>query len=109
MAERTRSLIHLPETLPKGQPFEVRVTLGHPMESGLRPDGFGKLVPRSLVTHFECKLDEQKVCSIELSPAIAANPYLSFWVRADAPGTLAFEWLGDKGFVHRETRAVKPT
>ncbi|NDG38771.1 MAG: thiosulfate oxidation carrier complex protein SoxZ [Betaproteobacteria bacterium] len=108
MAERTRSLIHLPQGLLKGQPFEVRVTLGHPMENGLRPDGFGNVVPRSLVTHFECKLDEQKVCAVELYPAIAANPYLSFWVRADAPGMLVFEWLGDRGFVHRETRAIAP-
>jgi len=109
MAERTRSLIHLPETVLKGQPFEVRVTLGHPMENGLRPDGFGNVVPRSLVTRFECKLGEALVCSVDLHPAIAANPYLSFWVRADVTATLAFEWLGDNSFAYRETRSIRPT
>ena len=41
-------------------------------------------------------------------PAIAANPYLAFWLRADGPGTLSFEWSGDWGFQHRETRAIQP-
>ena len=35
---KVRSLIHLPELIRRGQPFEVRTTLGHPMENGLRAD-----------------------------------------------------------------------
>ena len=107
-AAKTRSLITLPAAPRKGVPFEVRALLGHPMENGLRPDGFGNVVPRSLVTSFECTLDGVQVCHITLYPAIAANPYLAFWVRADGPGTLRFEWLGDNGFAHRETRALQP-
>ena len=105
---KIRSLIHLPEELRKGVAFEVRATLGHPMENGLRPDGYGNVVPRSLVTRFECRLDTALVCGVDLYPAIAANPYIAFWVRADGAGTLSFEWLGDNGFQHRETRAIAP-
>ena len=50
-----------------------------------------------------------RVIAVDLHPAIAANPYLAFWLRADGPGTLSFEWWGDWGFHHRETRAVQPT
>ena len=71
---RIRTLIHLPDGWRKGVPFEVRTTLGHPMENGRRPDGFGNVVPRSLVTRFECRLDAALVCSVDLYPAIAANP-----------------------------------
>ena len=108
-APKTRSLITLPAAPRKGVPFEVRALLGHPMENGLRPDGYGNVVARSLVTSFECTLDGVQVCRITLHPAIAANPYLAFWVRADGdgPGTLQFEWLGDNGFQHRETRALQ--
>jgi sulfur-oxidizing protein SoxZ len=105
---KTRSLIHLPEAVRKGQPFEVRATLGHPMENGLRADGYGNIVARDLVTRFECRHDGVLVCSIDLFPAIAANPDLAFWVRANAPGTLVFEWFGDNGFRHRESRAIVP-
>lgn len=104
---RVHTLIHGLDGLKRGQPAELRVMLGHPMENGLRHDGFGNVVPRNIVTRFECRLDGQLVFGADLHTAIAANPYLAFWVRADGPGTLRFEWLGDNGFAHRETRALQ--
>ena len=105
---RVRTLIHGLDRLQRGVPGEIRVTLGHPMENGLRPDGAGNVVPRRLVTRFECRLDGALVFGADLYPAIAANPYLAFWLRADGPGNLSFEWLGDWGFAHRETHAIAP-
>lgn len=105
---RVRSLIHGLDTLQRGVPGELRVTLGHPMENGLRHDGYGNVVPRSIVTRFECRLDGALVVAVDLHPAIAANPTLAFWLRADGPGTLSFEWWGDWGFHHLETRPVQP-
>lgn len=105
---RVRTLIHGTEGLQRGVPAELRVTLAHPMENGLRHDGYGNVVPRNLATRFECRLDDALVIAADLYPAIAANPYLAFWVRADRPGTLHFEWWGDNGFHHRESRAVDP-
>ena len=107
-APKVRSLIHGTDALKRGVPGEIRVTLGHPMENGLRPDGLGNVVPRALITRFERRLDGQLVFAADLYPAISANPYLAFWLRADQPGTLSFEWLGDWGFQHRETRAIRP-
>lgn len=105
-AAKPRALIHLPATLRRGKAFEVRALLGHAMENGLRPDGYGNVVPRNLVTRFGCRLDGVLVCAVDLYPAIAAYPYLAFWARADGSGTLRFEWLGDNGFAHVETRAL---
>ncbi len=107
-APRVRSLIHGTDRLRRGQPGELRVTLGHPMENGLRHDSLGGLVPRNIVTRFECRLDGRLVFGADLFTALAANPYLAFWVRADGPGMLSFEWTGDRGFQHRETRAIQP-
>ena len=100
----TRALIHAPPSARRGEVVELRVTLGHPMENGLRPDGFGNVVPRSLVTRFECRQDSRLLFAADLYPAIAANPYLAFFLRAERSGPLSFEWTGDHGFVHRETR-----
>ncbi len=105
---KVRSLIHGTDTLQRGVPGEIRVTLGHPMENGLRPDGLGNVVPRALVTRFECRLDGRLVFAADLYPAISANPHLAFWLLVDQPGTLSFDWSGDWGFQHRETRAIRP-
>ena len=111
MAEtaKVRTLIHLGDAPRRGVPFEVRATIAHPMENGLRSDGYGNVVPRSILTRFECRVGDRVAFAADLYPAVAANPYLGFWLRLDGAATLNFEWLGDNGFVHRETRTVEPT
>jgi sulfur-oxidizing protein SoxZ len=101
-----RTLIHVPPSVRRGEAFEVRATLGHPMETGHRADGQGATVPRDIVNSFECELDGVAVFKAILYPAIAANPTLAFWLRATQSGTLTFTWRGDRGFAHRETVAL---
>jgi sulfur-oxidizing protein SoxZ len=86
---KVRTLIHLPEGLRKDQPTEVRATLGHPMENGMRADGHGNVVPHNLVTRFECQHDGVLVCSIDLFAA-DANEYLALaaWLALRAAGML---------------------
>ena len=103
-----RTLVAIPADWRRGEAFEVRTTLGHPMETGLRTDSYGVALPRNLVTRFEASLDGALVFAADLYPAIATNPYISFWVRADGPATLTLEWTGDRGFRHRETRTLQP-
>lgn len=99
----TRALIHIPAQAKRGEVVEIRATLGHAMETGHRPDNEGKLVPRDIVTRFECSLDGVQVFAADLYPAISANPYVAFSLRADKAGTLVFTWQGDHGFRHSET------
>lgn len=102
----TRALIHLPVAIERGSVFEIRTTLAHPMETGHRRDGAGVLLPRDVVTRFECRLDGALVFAADLHPAVAANPYLAFTLRAERPGELSFRWEGDRGFRHQETRRL---
>lgn len=99
----TRTLIHVPNPARRGEVIEIRTTLGHPMESGHRADSQGRLVPRSIVTRFECRLDGERVFGMDLYPAVAANPYVAFALRAQRSGTLVFSWEGDHGFRHSES------
>lgn len=102
-----RTLIHLPSGLRRGEPFEVRTTIAHPMETGYRPDANGRVVPRDIVRRLRCTLDGELVFSAELFPAVAANPYLAFQVRAERSGQLQITWEGDNGFAQTETVAVQ--
>jgi sulfur-oxidizing protein SoxZ len=100
-----RTLISVPAAR-SGEVIEIRATLGHPMETGHRPDGMGRLVPRNIVTRFECRLDGERVFGMDLFPAVAANPYIAFTLRAQRSGTLTFTWEGDNGFAHSETKSL---
>lgn len=100
------ALIHLPSPIVRGSVVEIRTTLAHPMETGHRRDSGGTLLPRDIVTRFECRLDGQRVFEADLFPAIAANPYLAFLLRAEREGELRFTWEGDRGFRHQEIRRL---
>jgi sulfur-oxidizing protein SoxZ len=102
----TRAVITLPTAIKAGEPFEVRATVAHVMETGYRTADDGARLPRDLVRRFECRLNGELLFAADLFAAVSANPYLSFWLRADKSGELSFSWRGDKGFEHRETRPL---
>ena len=104
-----RTLISLPKTARRGDVVEVRVTIGHPMETGYRPGADGKRLPRDIIQRFSCRYDGETVFAAELFPAISANPYLAFHTVATQSGTLEFRWEGDNGFSHTERVAISVT
>jgi sulfur-oxidizing protein SoxZ len=89
--------ISVPTTVPRGEPFEVRIQIRHPMETGYRTDDFGKSIPRNVIRTFACRYDGESVFTAQLSSGIAANPFLRFYVTARASGEMTFEWVDDAG------------
>jgi len=102
-----RALITVPRSLRRGETFEIRVLIAHPMETGFRVDASGQRVPRSLIRRFTCHYDGELVIEADLFPAISANPYLSFHAVARGSGTLDFAWYGDDGFRRTESVAIE--
>ena len=98
-----RTLIHLPPTIRRGEVIDVRATIAHPMETGFRADSNGQVLPRDVLTRFECRLDGALVFAADLFPALTANPMLAFTLRAERTGTLSFSWEGDRGFSQTES------
>ena len=104
-----RVLLNLPRSAAKGTVIEIRSLIMHPMESGFRPGVNGSILPRDIITRFTCTYDGEEIFHAELSPAIAANPFISFTTVATASGTLVFTWEGDGGFHQTETRSLAVT
>jgi len=102
----TRVLINLPAKAKRGEIIEIKTLISHPMESGYRVGTNGNLIPRDIITRFTCSYDGEEVFRAELSPAIAANPFIAFFTTATESGTLAFHWSGDYGFTASETAAI---
>jgi sulfur-oxidizing protein SoxZ len=42
----------------------------------------------------------------DLSPAVAANPFITFFTVATESGMLEFKWIGDNGFSEAVTATV---
>ena len=91
------SRINIPGKIVRGQPFEVRISIRHPMETGYRMDNAGKSITRNVIRTFTCRYNDTVVFSARLSSGIAANPSLRFFVTAADSGELVFEWLDDAG------------
>jgi sulfur-oxidizing protein SoxZ len=103
----TRALVLLPRPITRGQIVEVRATVAHPMETGHRRGSGGELLPRDIVRRLEVRLNGDLVFAADMHPALSANPYVAFHLRAQASGSLVLTWRGDQGFAHSETVAFE--
>lgn len=101
-----RTLINIPKSVRRGEAFDIRVLIAHPMEPGVRRDADGRLIPRDIINRFTCSLDGVEVIDIDLQPAIAANPFLAFSAVAQTSGTLVMTWTDDHGAVQTERVAI---
>jgi len=106
-----RTLINLPKSVRRGDSIEIQTLIAHPMETGYRPGSDGVILPRDLIRHFKCFFSDGSgqalVFAAELFPAVSANPYLAFQMRATGSGTLTLIWEGDQGFRQTETVALQ--
>jgi len=101
-----RALIKVPANARRGDVIEIKTLISHPMETGYRVGANGAMIPRDIITIFTCAYNGEEVFRAQLSPAIAANPFLSFFTVARDSGTLEFRWTGDNGFSATETATI---
>lgn len=104
-----RVLINVPKQVRSKEPFDVKLLISHPMESGQRRDSMNLPIPRDIIKSFVCTYDGEEVLSVDLFPAIAANPFLSFSVCVERSGTLTMMFTDDHGTVQIETAAIAVT
>ena len=101
-----KALIRVPAEAKKGEAIEIKTLISHPMESGQRRDNLGQPIPRQILNRFVCTYNGAEVFRADLFPAIAANPFLSFFTIATESGELAFKWTDDDGTTQTETARI---
>jgi sulfur-oxidizing protein SoxZ len=92
------TLINVPPKAKRGDIIEIKTLTSHIMETGFRRTAAGELIPRNIITSFTCRYNGNEVFRADFFPAIAANPYVSFFTIARESGKFEFEWIGDNGF-----------
>ena len=99
--------LHVPPSVKRGEPFEVRVIVKHPMETGFRRDYDGKAIPLNIVDRLACDYGGREVFRARLGSGIAANPYFTFYVLAGKSGELVVRWSDDRGETGRVAAQVR--
>ena len=100
------ALINVPAKAKRGDIIEIRTLTSHIMETGFRHTAGGELVPRDIITSFTCRYNGTEIFRADFFPAIAANPFISFFTIAKDSGKFEFEWIGDKGFSETASASI---
>ncbi|MCA8899755.1 MAG: thiosulfate oxidation carrier complex protein SoxZ [Hyphomonas sp.] len=98
--------ISIPDTAKAGEILDIKAMIQHPMETGYRRNGKGQVIPRDIITSFECTYGGVIVFKAGFQPGIAANPFLSFCLRAAQSGPIEFKWTDQRGETWSETREL---
>lgn len=104
-----RIRVAVPESVAAGDAAEIRAIIGHPMETGLRHNSTGLPVPVRITEWFRCHTNGNLALSVKLEPAIAANPYLGFFLKVDGFTEVTFEWVDTSGDVYTEKATIFAT
>jgi sulfur-oxidizing protein SoxZ len=92
-----RALINVPKTAKRGDVIEIKTLISHIMETGYRIGVTGQPIPRDIIDNFICMYNGEEIFRAQLYPAIAANPYISFFAVATESGTMTFTWTDQHG------------
>ncbi|MCR9269717.1 MAG: thiosulfate oxidation carrier complex protein SoxZ [Hyphomonadaceae bacterium] len=99
----------VPDTAQRGEVIEIKALIQHPMESGFRRGSRGEVIPRNIITRFECRYNGALVFASDFQPAIAANPILTFHTVATETGELEFKWTDQNGEAWSEIATITVT
>ena len=81
-----------------GDKATVRVLMAHEMETGLRKDAAGKVIPAWYIQDVSAQLNGKTVMTAQWGPAVSKNPFLQFTVKGAKTGDkVSVSWVDNKG------------
>lgn len=100
------ALINVPAKAKRGEIIEIKTLMSHIMETGYRRTATGEIIPRDIITSFTCRYNSVEIFRADLFPAIAANPFITFFTVASESGKFDFDWIGDNGFTESASAPI---
>ena len=101
--------VQVPGTARRGEVIQVRIAIQHVMETGFRPDNFGRRIPKNVINTLVCRYNGVEIFRAEMGSGVAANPLLQFHVIAGASGEFVFAWVDDTGQRGEERASITVT
>lgn len=104
---KVKPRVKVPKSATAGEVITVKTLISHPMESGQRKDKkTGDLIPRKIINKFSASFNGEEVVSVDIDPAVSANPYFQFEMVVPEAGTLLFQWTDDDGTVYETEKKI---
>lgn len=104
MASKPR--VKVPNKAAAGEIITIKTLISHEMETGLRKDKDGNVIPRQIINKFTAEFNGQPVFSADLHPAISANPYVEFTAKVSESGKFKFTWFDDNGSTYEDEQEI---
>ena len=98
--------VKAPKEAKRGEIVEIMTLISHPMDTGLRKDQDGILIPRKIINEFICIYNGDIVFKTNMHEAISANPLIQFNFIVKESGTLELIWHEDGGQGYATTRKI---
>jgi predicted secreted protein len=95
--------VSVPATADRGAIIPVRALISHPMETGLRLTRDQVWIRQRIIEAFSCTFEGEDVFRTRPYTSVAANPYFSFFARAERSGRFDFRWADTNGEVYTKS------
>ncbi|MCF8178090.1 MAG: thiosulfate oxidation carrier complex protein SoxZ [Sulfuritalea sp.] len=82
----------------KGDIAEIRVLMGHPMETGQRKDAAGKPIPPLFIQSLTVEVAGKKIVDGQIGTSVSRNPVFGFKMKGAKTGDkVVISWIDNKG------------
>ena len=99
--------VKVPKTAKAGQVVQIKTLISHKMDTGLRKDKTGKIIPLNIINSFVAAFNGKTVFEARPHAAISANPYIAFHMKVPASGELVMTWKDTSGKSWSATKSIK--
>lgn len=104
-AVRVRTAV--PDSVRRGEVFELKTLISHPMDNGFMFSRDGRRIPRHIIHRFEALYNGSLIFRAHWHEAVSTNPFISFHAVAEKSGRIEFKWYDDDGSVYTESADIE--
>ena len=91
----------------KGDVVEIKVLMGHAMETGQRKDAAGVVVPAHFIQNMKVEVAGKLVIDGQIGTSVSRNPVFGFKVKGPKAGDkVVVSWVDSKGDKRTDETAI---
>lgn len=95
-----------PKTYAIGDIIQIDAILEHPMETGLRKDKDGKIIPAHFIKDVKVEYAGKTIMNMDMTGSVSVNPFVSFSLKVTQNGPLKITAIDTKGEIQEGSKDI---